>query len=51
MDLEVLIELINQEIEFYKSLGEDLFSDYDHGFLGGMIHIKGLIRKEKNKNV
>lgn len=53
MDKDVLIEMINQEIEFYKSVcpdeGEGI-SEYDHGFLGGMTHIKGLIRKESKKN-
>lgn len=48
MTNEVIIEMINQEIEFYKSVmpdeGEGI-SEWDDGYISGMIHIKGLFRK------
>ena len=53
MTNEVIIEMINQEIEFYKSVTPDEgegISEWDDGYISGMIHIKGLFRKETNEN-
>ena len=52
---EVIIEMIDQEIEFYKSITPEdkkdpMYNKYDQGFIAGMIHIKGLFRKETNEN-
>ena len=47
--------MIDQEIEFYKSITPEdkkdpMYNKYDQGFIAGMIHIKGLFRKETNEN-
>ena len=46
-----LISMIDAEIEFYKSVcpdeGEGI-SEWDDGFISGMIKIKGAIRDLKN---
>ena len=49
---EDLIDLIDSEIEFYKTIcpdeGEGI-SEWDDGFIGGMIRIKSIIRKAENE--
>lgn len=49
---ENLISMIDAEIEFYKSVcpdeGEGI-SEWDEGFISGMIKIKSIIRKAENE--
>lgn len=49
---EDLINLIDSEIEYYKTIcpdeGEGI-SEWDDGFIGGMIKIKSIIKKAENE--
>lgn len=49
---EDLIDLIDSEIEYYKTIcpdeGEGI-SEWDDGFISGMIKIKSIIRKAENE--
>lgn len=47
---ELIIEMINLEIEYYKAIsvtdGEGEIPEYDNGFLYGMAHIKKMIEEK-----
>lgn len=53
-DLKIIFEIIDQEIEFYKSVrSEDELEDeklYNDGLIAGMIHIKGRFRRLENND-